>query len=72
MPPFGPIKRSELIYFLRKAGFEGPKAGRKHAFMKRVPAKVTIPNPHEGDISKPLLAKILRDAGISREEWEKL
>jgi hypothetical protein len=24
MPPFGPIKRDELIYYLRRCGFEGP------------------------------------------------
>ena len=29
-------------------------------------------NPHRGDISKELLARILRRARISREEWEKL
>lgn len=31
-----------------------------------------IPNPHQGDISRGLLTRILRQAGISREEWEKL
>ncbi|MCA2694507.1 MULTISPECIES: hypothetical protein [unclassified Microcystis] len=34
--------------------------------------KIWIPNPHQGDISKSLLAKILQQANISREEWEKL
>jgi predicted RNA binding protein YcfA (HicA-like mRNA interferase family) len=72
MPPFGPIKRADLIYYLRKAGFEDPKPGRKHAYMKRGSVKVRIPNPHEGDVSKDLLRRILRDALISREEWEKL
>jgi hypothetical protein len=28
-----------------------------------------IPNPHGADISVDLLARILRQAGISREEW---
>ena len=40
--------------------------------MKRERVRVTIPNPHTGDIGKPLLSKVLRDALISREEWEKL
>lgn len=31
-----------------------------------------LPNPHSGDVGKSLLARILRDALISREEWEKL
>jgi hypothetical protein len=32
---------------------------------------LTIPNPHSGDISGALLAKILRQAGIERSDWEK-
>jgi hypothetical protein len=30
---------------------------------------LTIPNPHRGDISIDLLARILKQAGITREEW---
>jgi predicted RNA binding protein YcfA (HicA-like mRNA interferase family) len=33
---------------------------------------LTLPNPHQGDIGRELLARILRQAGISREEWETL
>jgi predicted RNA binding protein YcfA (HicA-like mRNA interferase family) len=33
---------------------------------------LTIPNPHKGDIGRDLLTRILRQAGISREEWEQL
>jgi predicted RNA binding protein YcfA (HicA-like mRNA interferase family) len=72
MPPLGPIKRADLIYYLRKAGFEAPQSGGKHQHMKRGAVRVTLPNPHAGDISKSLLTRILRDALISREEWEKL
>jgi hypothetical protein len=72
MPPFGPLKRVDLIRYLRNAGFEEPESGAKHQFMKRGAVKVRLPNPHAGDISKPLLARLLRDALISREEWEKL
>jgi len=31
---------------------------------------ITLPNPHRGDISKELLARILKQAVISRKEWE--
>lgn len=31
-----------------------------------------IPNPHGGDISCDLLARILRQAQIPREQWEQL
>ncbi len=35
MPRFGPIKRRDLIRYLRVLGFEGPYSGRKHQFMIR-------------------------------------
>ncbi len=34
--------------------------------------KLVIPNPHRGDIGVHLLIKVLRQAGISRDEWEKI
>jgi hypothetical protein len=33
MPRFGPIKRRELIHYLRALDFEGPYSGGKHQFM---------------------------------------
>ena len=72
MPPFGPISRSNLVRALHKAGFEGPFAGGKHAFMVRGNLTLSIPNPHRGDIGRDLLSRILRQAGVSREEWDRL
>ena len=72
MPSFGPISRRDLIAALRNAGFEGPYSGGKHPFMVRDSLRVRIPNPHQGDISQNLLARILKQAGIDREEWEDL
>jgi hypothetical protein len=72
MPPFGPIKRSDLIFYLRRAGFTGPHPGGDHEYMRKGSLKVYLPNPHRGDASKALLGRILRKAGISREDWEKL
>jgi hypothetical protein len=34
--------------------------------------KLFIPNPHRGDISTSLLLKILRQAGIDRDQWTTL
>lgn len=72
MPPFGAIKRRELIGYLRKLGFSGPTSRGKHQHMKRGDITLTIPNPHKSDISKGLLTRILEQAGISREQWEQL
>lgn len=70
MPPFGPVRRTELVRALRALGFEGPYSGGKHAFMIRGGVTLRIPNPHQGDIGRDLLARILRQAGIDREAWE--
>ncbi len=71
-PPFGPIKRRDLIAALRRAGFSGPYAGTKHQIMQRGTLTIHVPNPHRGDISHKLLAEILRQAGITRDQWEQL
>ncbi|QEI40324.1 hypothetical protein BMF77_00889 [Dolichospermum sp. UHCC 0315A] len=72
MPSFGAISRRDLIYYLKQLGFEGPYSGTRHQFMVRDDVRLIIPNPHEGDISKSLLAKILKQAQINRDEWEVL
>lgn len=70
MPPFGPIARRDLVRALRSLGFEGPFSGGRHQFMIREERTVRIPNPHGGDIGPQLLARILRQAGVAREEWD--
>lgn len=70
MPPFGPIKRKNLIRFLKKSGFSGPFSGSRHQFMLKDDITIRLPNTHGGDVGKELLARILRQAHISKEEWE--
>jgi predicted RNA binding protein YcfA (HicA-like mRNA interferase family) len=70
MPPFGPISRANLIRGLRALGFAGPFPGGRHAFMVRGERRVAIPNQHPGVIGVNLLSRILRQAGVSREQWE--
>ncbi len=72
MPPFGPIKRRDLIAYMRQLDFDGPFSGGKHQFMIRGHVSVRVPNPHRGDIGRELLARILRQAGIDRADWERL
>ena len=71
MPPFGPVSRVELIRVLRSLGFVGPFSGGRHQFMVRSDATLRIPNPHQGEIGRDLLARILRQGRIDRGEWEK-
>jgi predicted RNA binding protein YcfA (HicA-like mRNA interferase family) len=72
MPPVGPIKRRDLIRYLKSAGFEGPLPGTKHQAMQRGDVVIRLPNPHKGDIGPNLLLRILRQAGISRDDWDAL
>ena len=72
MPIFGPIKRKNLIYYLKQLGFDGPYAGGKHQFMIKDQDRLILPNPHQGDIGKGLLSQILEQAGLDRETWESL
>jgi len=54
------------------ARFRGPYSGGKHEFMHKDLVTVVLPNPHQSDIGRELLARILRQAGIYRDQWEKL
>ena len=72
MPRLGPISRDNLIRNMRKLGFRGPEAGAKHQAMVRGNLLVRIPNPHGSDIDISLLKEILRQAGISKSDWEQL
>lgn len=69
MPRLSPVSWRELVQRFRELGFEGPYAGGRHPQMRRGDITVIIPNPHEGDIGVGLLQRLLRQAGISREEW---
>ena len=72
MPPVGPTSWRDLVRALREAGFDGPYSGGRHPFMIKGDLTLTLPNPHRGDIGIELLTRIFRQAGISREEWERL
>ncbi len=72
MPRFGPVRRRDLISCLRSLGFEGPYSGGKHQFMVKGDFTLHIPNPHQGDIGRDLLSRILRQAGISKEQLDRL
>ena len=72
MPRFGPVKRKDLIGYLKRLGFAGPFSGGKHQFMIKDDLVLHIPNPHERDIGRDLLSRILKQANIAKQEWEKL
>jgi len=67
-----PIKHRELVRRFHQLGWQGPWQRGKHPFLVKDGRRLTIPNPHEGDIDWSLMKRILAQARISRTEWENL
>lgn len=63
------VSRRDLLSRLKQLGFEGPYTGGRHEFMVRGSLRLTLPNPHRQDVGVDLLVRILRQAGVTREEW---
>ena len=57
---------------LHKLGFVGPLSGGRHQFMERKNLRVSIPNPHGEEIGSALIAELLREIGITTEEFDGL
>ena len=67
-----PIKWKELVRRLRAFGWGPPEAGGKHLTMRKDDGrKLILPNPHRGDVDWSLTKRILEQAGISPEDWDK-
>jgi len=64
-----PVSWPDLVRQLRKLSFDGPYQGGKHPYMIKGNLVLTIPNPHRREIGVALLFRILRRAGVTKEEW---
>ncbi|WP_084032039.1 type II toxin-antitoxin system HicA family toxin [Desulfonatronum lacustre] len=71
MVRLAPISRREFIRRMLALGFDGPFAGGNHEFLIRDERRLILPNPHQGEISVALLTRLLRQAGVTREQWER-
>lgn len=69
MAKIPPCTRSEFIRKLHRLGFHGPFGGGKHSYMKLGAYRQTVPNPHQSEIDSELVKELLKQAGISEEEW---
>ncbi len=68
-----PIKAERLIKVLAKAGFKPVRQRGSHVLLKRDDGKVTVVPVHRGEeIGRGLLSKILKEAGLTREEFLEL
>ena len=69
MPKLGPVSWRVFVSRMKKCGFDGPYQEGKHPYMIKGSLVITIPNPHDGDISPDLLIRLLHQAGIDRNKW---
>ncbi|MBI2919064.1 MAG: type II toxin-antitoxin system HicA family toxin [Chloroflexi bacterium] len=69
-----PLKPEEVVRKLRRLGFVGPLPGGKHPRMADPRTRTIIPVPFHGgrDVSVGLIRAIVRDLGLTPEEWQEL
>jgi predicted RNA binding protein YcfA (HicA-like mRNA interferase family) len=64
---------ADVIRALERAGFAVVRVRGSHHFMRHHDGRATVVAVHAGETIGPgLLAKILRDVGMDREEFRKL
>lgn len=62
----------ELLSALKKAGFELLRIKGSHHFLRHSDGRSTVVPVHSGeDIGPGILAKILRDCDLNREQFQK-
>jgi len=65
-----PVKGIKLIKVLAKVGFFPVRQRGSHVILKHADGRVTVVPVHSGEeIGRGLLSRILKDVGMSREEY---
>lgn len=69
-----PEKPDRVIRKLKVLGFEGPFGGGRHVVMRhpRTGKKISIPIHKGRDIPRGTLRAILKEVGVTVEEWNQL
>jgi len=71
MSAFPSISGRQLIKALRRLGFEVIRVKGSHHFLQHPDGRCTVVPVHRGEaIGRGLLAQILRDCDVSREELQ--
>jgi len=71
MSTFPSISGAQLIRALRRLGFEVIRIKGSHHFLQHPDGRCTVVPVHRGEtIGRGLLAQILRDCDVSREELQ--
>ena len=73
MPKLTPDRAEEVVRVLEKLGFSRVRQSGSHAIFRHQDGRwVTVPIYKGRDLGKGILRKILKDAGISVAEFEKM
>lgn len=66
---FRPLKHRELIARLKRLGLEGPFSGGRHLYFLLGKLRLTVPNPHEGDVSRRNIKAVIDKLKMTAEEF---
>jgi predicted RNA binding protein YcfA (HicA-like mRNA interferase family) len=67
------VTGKEVIAALRRAGFEVARVKGSHHFLQHSDGRATVVPVHTADIIGPgLMAKIMRDCDLTREQFQEL
>ncbi len=73
MPKLAPAKPEEIVRVLEKLGFEKIRQSGSHVVFHHSDGRWTTVPLHKGkDVAKGTLSKILKDIGLSYEEFKRL
>lgn len=73
MTSFPAVKGKELLAALRRAGFDLIRVKGSHHFVRHPDGRASVVPVHAGDTIGPgLMASILREVKLSRDELQKL
>ena len=73
MPKLTPDRAEEVVRVLEKLGFSRVRQSGSHAIFRHQDGRwVTVPIYKGRDLGKGILRKILKDAGISVNEFNKM
>lgn len=65
-----PLPARKIIKALEKIGFKPVRQRGSHVILKHADGRVTVVPVHKGEqIGRGLLSKIIKDAGITKEEF---
>ena len=68
-----PLPARKIIKVLEKIGFKPVRQRGSHVILKHADGRVTVVPIHKGEqIGRGLLSKIIKDAGLTKEEFLKI